>query len=466
MKNILKKPTLNIDLIGQDVQVKTLKPTSKTTKNSDNFINADPKKIKFVNWKESEKGSSQNVMSCLKNRNPNLVVRKDSDTFKSNKEEYKESDLNLIKNVNIPTPDPNKRCLSKFSKMNMKLHHSSKDNIRSMITKFSSKTNTTAFTGFSNFSNLSEKTERDESSSQSITNILKQKQSAKTDGEVNFMKRISMKMESKYEKMLDIHYIDSSNNVPEYYEDYTVQNLKVIRNMQFFFNESSYDDIFTKINQKVIEEIKLDYSKPYLIFDLDETLIHSELIQDKPKSFYDRTFKGKMKMHNGEECEVDIGIMIRPGSYEFLDWAKQYFQLAVMTAAEMDYANNVIKTCEMEKYFDFTLDRSYCIPLKGFFIKDMSIFNSMYQKLQVLIIDNNIFSFANSLQNGVLISSFYYDKEDAEFSEMKNYFTENILDTDDICENMVNINNNYYMYQELMVNLNQDSDEDDEEDSN
>jgi len=233
--------------------------------------------------------------------------------------------------------------------------------------------------------------------------------------------------------------------------------------MQFFFNESCYDDIFAKINKKVLDELNLDYSKPYLIFDLDETLIHSELIQEKPKSFYDKTFKSNLD--NEEDNIVDIGIMIRPGSYEFLNWIKQYFRLGLMTAAEITYAHKILECCEMEKYFDFVIDISYCIPLKDFYIKDMSIFNSNYEKLQALIIDNNIFSFSNSLPQGILISSFYYDKQDTEFEEMKNYFKENILNSDDICENMININNNYFMYQQLMVNLNINSDEDSDLDS-
>jgi hypothetical protein len=473
MKGILKKPELDKNLIESNHSIKTIK-LGQTTKHTNKFIDKDPKKTKFVSWKESEKGSSQNVIICLKNRNPNIVINKDKDKDNYNsKDKYKDEYEDVYKDEykddddNIKVLDSGRKLL-KFS--NMRMQHSSKDNIGSIVTRFSSKTSN-VFTGFSGLSNLSEQDAKDETSSQSITNVLK-KESTKTnktngcDGGIHFIKRISIKMVSKYEKMLDIHYIDSSNNVPEYYEDYIVQNLKVIKNMQFFFNECSYDELFCNINKKVLDEIKLDYDKPYLIFDLDETLIHSELIQDKPKSFYDRTFKSKMKMQNSEECEVDIGIMIRPGAYEFLDWTKQYFQLGLMTAAEMDYANNVIKTCEMEKYFDFVFDRDYCIPLKGFYIKDMSIFNSNYAKLKVLLIDNNIFSFANSLQQGVLISSFYYDKEDTEFKEMKNYFEEKILNTDDICENMININNNYYMYQELMSNLNQDSDEDDDLDSN
>jgi len=311
------KPDIHNKLFKLDNSVKTLK-ISQSVKHGINFkreLEKNPKmRSKFINWKESEKESSRNIISSIKNSERKILGKNASDEGKK-----------------VNCKDPERKCSNK----------SSKNSLREMATEHSSE-----------IISKSEKCEKDENDEYSSRNINVMKKYSKNDDGTDFIKRLSLEMESKYEKILDEHYIDCSNNLPENYEDYIVQNLNVIKNMQFFFNESNYDDIFAKINKKVLDEINLDYSKPYLIFDLDETLIHSELIQEKPKSFYDKTFKSNLD--NEEDNIIDIGIMIRPGSYEFLNWAKQYFRLGLITAAEITYAHKVLECCEMEKYFDFT----------------------------------------------------------------------------------------------------------------
>lgn len=263
---------------------------------------------------------------------------------------------------------------------------------------------------------------------------------------------ITEEVTKKYNNSFDKNFIDSRFNLPEYYEEYVVKNIKVIKNIQFFFQQSDYEASYDKIKSNLV--IEFDYSKPYLFFDLDETLIHSETFEESRKNLYDKIISFPITNDEGKEEIETYGIFIRPKVEEFLNWVKQYFTLAIFTAAEMNYAEKVLKVVGIFDYFETILDRSSTINVKGFMVKDMSIFNSTYEKLNALLIDNNIYSFSNSLKQGILISSFYEDKNDDELTELRNYIEKYLLED---VSNIISINDGYYMYHELMSNIDEDA---------
>ena len=274
---------------------------------------------------------------------------------------------------------------------------------------------------------------------------------------------VEKQAEEAFNSSYDNYYIDSSNNLPEYYEQYVVENLRIIKNMQFFFHQDYYDKTFDEIQKDINEKVELDYTKAYIIFDLDETLIHSEIENPTNSNLYDKKFTMKifpnLENHN-EFITETFGVFIRPKIYDFLTWLKQYFRLAIWTAAEEDYALDVLKTCDLESYFDFVLSRKHTINVKNFYIKDLSLLNTKFEKLNCLIVDNNIYSFACCISQGILISSFYQDKSDEEVDELQKYFTDNIISNIDC---MVHTNNDYYLYQVLMTNLTDDNETLDED---
>lgn len=263
---------------------------------------------------------------------------------------------------------------------------------------------------------------------------------------------ITEEVTKKYNNSFDKNFIDSRFNLPEYYEEYVVKNIKVIKNIQFFFQQSDYEASYDKIKSNLV--IEFDYSKPYLFFDLDETLIHSETFEESRKNLYDKIISFPITNDEGKEEIETYGIFIRPKVEEFLNWVKQHFTLAIFTAAEMNYAEKVLKVVGIFDYFETILDRSSTINVKGFMVKDMSIFNSTYEKLNALLIDNNIYSFSNSLKQGILISSFYEDKNDDELTELRNYIEKYLLED---VSNIISINDGYYMYHELMSNIDEDA---------
>lgn len=266
----------------------------------------------------------------------------------------------------------------------------------------------------------------------------------------NLFSNIMKEMDSLFDDAMKNYFIDMIHNKPEYYEEYLIQNLKVIKRMLYMFNQTSYDELFTKLAERITNEFNIDYSEHYLIFDLDETLIHSEEYNESNKHLYSKILPLKY-IDPLTKCEKEdlLGIYIRPYCHEFIKWASENFKLILFTAAEKVYAKNVLEICELSKYFDHILDREFTIQIKNFHIKDLSIFN-LNEKLNCLILDNNLFSFANSLQQGILLSSFYSDMEDKELLDMKTYLEEFIVPDK---EAMIDTNNSNYMYHELMLKL-------------
>lgn len=273
----------------------------------------------------------------------------------------------------------------------------------------------------------------------------------------NYYIKVSEEMDVLLDDAMKTYFIDSIHNLPEYYEEYLIQNLKVIKRMLFFFNQTAYDNKFNDIAERINKEYSFDFSQSYLILDLDETLIHSEMYQEINKDSYHKTISFKFN-DKGLEKEEKLGIYIRPHCNEFLSWLSNHFKLILFTAAELKYANLVLEACELNNFFEAVLDREYTIQVKNFYIKDLSVFN-LNEKLNCLILDNNIFSFAASLQQGILISSFISDPDDSELLEIKKYLEDNILESKDY---MIDINNENYMYHDLMLKLEFDTNVDEE----
>lgn len=272
----------------------------------------------------------------------------------------------------------------------------------------------------------------------------------------NLYRKIHEEMDALFEDAMKNYFIDSMYNLPQYFEEYLIQNLKVIKRMLFFMNEESYDDEYNKRLQMVEDNIELDYSMPYLLIDLDETLIHSEVLKEENKDKYNKIIE--VPFDDGTIKIERLGIYIRPKAVEFLEFASKHFKLILFTAAEAKYAKIVLTECNMLKYFAHILAREYTIVIKNFNLKDLSIFNGS-EKLNCLLLDNNIFSIASSLPQGILISSFYNDPEDEELDEIKKYLEEKIIPNID---DMTNINNEHFMYHELMLKLDFTTEVDDE----
>ena len=163
-----------------------------------------------------------------------------------------------------------------------------------------------------------------------------------------------------------------------------LNNINCINNEYYNFNK--YDEIDTKVPY-----LKFPCKKEYtLILDLDETLI---------------CFKSSKNDEN-------IGnIHIRPGLEIFLEIIKEFYEIVIFTIGTREYANIILDLIEKKnntKYFDGRLYREHATKIGNKYIKDLSKIGRDLSK--TLIVDNNPHSFKFQHENGILISSYFGEK--------------------------------------------------------
>ena len=248
--------------------------------------------------------------------------------------------------------------------------------------------------------------------------------------------------------------LGSRENYPGNYDNYvqsTLSHISLIQKLKF---EHALED-------KTIFENVPDYSnqsnfgKKILLLDLDETLIHAdfngEYINDKTIK-YDKIIKFKeteadfeesneefyekrrMKLEKiNEEKEYKVGIFLRKGAKQFLAEVSKYFEVGIFTASVKEYADACIDYLDPNKnMIKFRLYRNNCININDkIFVKDLRIIKGIDLK-DILLIDNSMYSFAAQITNGILINSFYNDKNDIELFNVLGYLLNFIIKANDV----------------------------------
>lgn len=224
-----------------------------------------------------------------------------------------------------------------------------------------------------------------------------------------------------------------SENFPENYHKYISTNLKEISKL----SEINFTDI---INENV-SSIKLNLSninKKIVLLDLDETLIHSDF--EEEYSNYDKIIE-----FESDGYLYNVGIFVRNGVHEFLEEISKYFLIGVFTASCKEYANAILDYLDKDrKYIKFSLYRNSCLNVNGNNIKDLRILNLNLKN--VVIVDNNLCSFANQLENGILVSSFYNNKNDSDLFQVMNYLIHFIFTSNDVRI----VNERFFNFKEIM----------------
>jgi Dullard-like phosphatase family protein len=228
---------------------------------------------------------------------------------------------------------------------------------------------------------------------------------------------------SDWDRYFENYYIDASENYAGNFDNYLNAALK-------FLNLLPAKDWTNEINSKKVRlpDHPTNKRKKTLILDLDETLIHSDLDFIFPE--HDKM----ISLENQQEstCTI-IPLIFRPGLKSFLEFCREHFEVVVFTASCKDYADTVINTIDPDnRYFSFRLYRESCLFIQpGIYIKDLCIIENRDLK-DIIIVDNSLLSFANHLNNGILVSSFYFDKEDTVLNSVIGYLHEMILEKEDV----------------------------------
>ena len=95
------------------------------------------------------------------------------------------------------------------------------------------------------------------------------------------------------------------------------------------------------------------------------------------------------------------------------------------------------------------LYRNNCININDkIFVKDLRIIKGIDLK-DILLIDNSMYSFAAQITNGILINSFYNDKNDIELFNVLGYLLTFILKANDVRI----INEQFFNFQQILNDL-------------
>lgn len=161
-----------------------------------------------------------------------------------------------------------------------------------------------------------------------------------------------------------------------------------------------------------------------IIFDLDETLIHS---CKTPNERFDRSVTARMPSQN----EKTIGFNVRPHFDDLIDSLKDDFELVIFTASHYCYASPILDDIDPQRRFKTRLFREHCDLVNGgIFIKNLAILKDRDLK-NVVLVDNSVSSFASQVSNGIPILPFFDNKADDQLLKLK-WFLLRLKDCDDV----------------------------------
>ena len=218
-----------------------------------------------------------------------------------------------------------------------------------------------------------------------------------------------------------------SGNYNNYVET-TLYHILFIRNLPF--------DLILSKKPKI--DITMSQNKKLLLLDLDETLIHADFsgeFKDQTKRKYDAIISFTSDNDNISKIKQEtfsVGIFIRDGVKQFIKWASKYFDIGIFTASVKEYADAVINYIDPSKLIKYRFYRNQCIEIiPGVVVKDLRIFKNINQK-DIIMVDNNMYSFSNQLSNGILVNSYFGEKQNEDLKDLAAYLYEQILNANDI----------------------------------
>ena len=253
----------------------------------------------------------------------------------------------------------------------------------------------------------------------------------------------------KLKKQLNILSIKTIFPIDNKYGKYTKYVQNVAKSIKDFIN-LDYDSIFSKENSTNMKYLMIntDYdnknniiytiNKKLLLLDLDETLVHSEFRDSTNYKSLDK-MKENSKCYNRAFSYVEnnykyyFDIYFRPFLFDFLHEIKNYFDLAIFTASSKGYADTVINYIDPNnEFFKFRLYRDACVPIQKYiYIKDLRIIKN-YDPMNIILMDNSLYSFINQPSNGMLIYSFYSNHKDNQLIHAKNFLIKYIYPSKDV----------------------------------
>lgn len=247
---------------------------------------------------------------------------------------------------------------------------------------------------------------------------------------------------------LHFDYVDYNQNYENNYNTYVSSTLKSI----FHIKNLNIKPILRGLNKVFINNTQVNKRK-ILILDLDETIVHTEIINisEIDLSNYDKSYintNNALVYSNKDNSSVITSfyddeiketvyfkVYFRPNLHEFLKEVKGFFEIGIFTASLKIYADTIINL--IEKYFNlnntfsFRLYKESCIKIGQATIKDLRVLVNCSIS-DIIIVDNSLYSFMNQISNGILVTSYYNNQNDNELLNLKDYLINFISNCDDV----------------------------------
>jgi len=150
-----------------------------------------------------------------------------------------------------------------------------------------------------------------------------------------------------------------------------------------------------------------DPPRASLVLDLDETLIHTEVVP-----IDDADFVFTLAASDGDGLQ-HMYVRKRPHAERFLREVSKHFEIIIFTASERPYAENVLSQLDPDgSFIDYVLCREDCLFIEGEFVKDLNTLGRDMRR--VALVDNRPEMYCFQINNGIPISSWFDDRQDCE----------------------------------------------------
>ena len=158
--------------------------------------------------------------------------------------------------------------------------------------------------------------------------------------------------------------------------------------------------------------------KKLLLFDLDETLIHIWGRDPTQEEGFHPDIQIPILDPETNEIEY-FGLSIRPYVRDCLKYANKHYEVGIFTASHKWFAEQILDFLDPDKtLIQHRFYRQHTCKLEDnddyLFVKDLNMFKGEVSLKDILLIDNNIYSFGFQLENGIPILDFLGDKNDTE----------------------------------------------------
>lgn len=159
--------------------------------------------------------------------------------------------------------------------------------------------------------------------------------------------------------------------------------------------------------------------KPLLILDLDNTLIFSYKKEKKYSLIKKEFYISNEDLTHDFMCCDKYHTMKRPHLSEFLSYIQEHFNIAVWTAAGVDYAKEICQNIGLLDKLIFLKHDSNCEIVNhtissSTYVKNLNKLKDEFHLNKVLILDDNVKAACRNIDNLIKIEPFFGNPEDAE----------------------------------------------------